>query len=353
MFNAKQYIRIRITSLPKANCTDMVGFSENVVHILIPVIVCVGVLGVFSIVGNVLVCYVFIFRMKTTTHNFLISSLSVFGLLSTVVCMALATGRMTRYYTFRLESICKAGMFLDSVLILMTIFILIIIAVDRYLKICRPMETQMTRKVAEISIGVAVCVSVLFGSPRLSVYIVKSVEATKPNGTQCIHDTNTVFTLYRTVTALLIIGLTVVLIVLYASIGIAVRRHKCSFQLSDRANNPRASINVRSPSLSRQNQNMFDKSTLIGFFVTLMFVISYFPALALKIIICFTKEDLMNKYPLGYYICQHMYIINDAVNPIIYGALNTEFRNHVVQMMRSISRRLKTSNSVSSRLELI
>ena len=280
--------------------------------------------------------------MKKTTHNFLISSLSVFGLLGTIVGMAVAIERIVKHNTYTSQTGCKAGVFFELLFILITIFVLIIIAADRYLKICKPVKTQMTRKVAGISIGGATIVSIMISCPRISIYGISNVVESDGDGnaTQCkkICDDAT-YAVYNVTLAVLFITLTMAITVMYALIRRTVRRHGTSLQ-QNTATRSRESMSVKYPSMSRSSQSMLDKTSGIGLAITMVFIVSFFPSLVITLLELVDKNIMSSssrdKGSLAINICLRMYFINDAVNPIIYGVMNTEFRSNVVQLVNNI-----------------
>ena len=105
----------------------------------------ISVLSSFGVIGNGLVLFLYKFKMPQTEERFFIPYLAVADLLSTV-CLACLGISLNYYYTdFPNETLCQMLHYFSWQTTSWSAFILLMIYVSRYLKICRPTGKQMTR----------------------------------------------------------------------------------------------------------------------------------------------------------------------------------------------------------------
>ncbi|KAK7479094.1 hypothetical protein BaRGS_00029686 [Batillaria attramentaria] len=87
---------------------------------------------------------------------------------------------------------------------------------------------------------------------------------------------------------------------------------------------------VRKGRRRRSTTRSVDKTTIVAFSVTLVFVISFLPYLALMFVRAVIKDfdyTLHTPAQLNFYnIFIRFYLLNSAANPVIYGVLNEKFR---------------------------
>ena len=358
--------------------------NEEVARTLIPAMVYVGVTMLFGIFGNALVCFVFITKMKRGTQNFLITCLAVFDLLSSLLAMPVEITDMRFYYTFPSDIVCKFSRFVNSFLAVSSICTLMSIAVDRYLKVCRPLNVQMQLREGKISVGVAVITGLIFSWPTAVIYGLRPVETQTHGimGKNCNSLDGSLYLWYHFILAIAFVAFTTALAVLYGLVGMAAKRHKrymrkmsvdvrisasgrnasvtslesstCEVRLSDMENTQTQSLpHVQSLSPSESHsyvkapkqqkpksaQSFKNKTTLIGFTVTLVFVVSFLPFISLMAVGAFAKsfDNHLKPAPLvAYNVFVRSYFINSAANPFIYGVLNIRFRKESVRLMRKM-----------------
>ena len=352
---------------------DLFDINEQIAVTLIPAMVYVGVMMLFGVVGNILVCFVFITKMKKGTQNFLITSLAVFDLLSSLLAMPVEIADMRYFYTFRSEVACKLLRFINALCCLSSIVTLLAIAVDRYLKVCRPMKTQMKLQQAKLSVGIAVCAGLLFSWPAFVIYGIRTVETETSGvfGSDCSTSDGMIRTqyplVYHAVLALGFITLTITLAVLYGLICVSAKKHtrymtrtsdiqkpfsgekdssvsslECStsnVRLSHIANvQPRLSKESTKGETTRKRR-VKDKTTIIGFVVTLVFVMSFLPFLSLVGARSFFKDfdyNLKGAAMVAFNVFIRSYFVNSAANPIIYGVLNVRFREESIRLFKRV-----------------
>ncbi|XP_021344393.1 alpha-2B adrenergic receptor-like [Mizuhopecten yessoensis] len=122
--------------------------NDSYVSILLPVIIVIGVLMVLGLCGNPLVIYFYGCRMKTTASYMFIVTLAIFDLLSCVISLPMEISDLINFYTFDSAATCRALRFVNYFSSIGSGTTLIAIAVDRFRKICKPFDAQITDKMA-------------------------------------------------------------------------------------------------------------------------------------------------------------------------------------------------------------
>lgn len=206
--------------------------NEEFTRLVLPAIVILAVLFVVGVVGNSLVLYVYNRRLHKGTIRWFIQALAVFDLLSCLVAIPGEIVDMRINYTFGLSPMCQV---LRTVSMFCTVgsgVTLIVVAVERYKRICTPLRRQISPKEAQIIIGLCAAVAVVCASPAAVLYGQQS-KATDHHlirGSDCsTADTfkGTVFPLvFSAFQCLLFVGGALVLVVLYVLIGRKIWTHE-------------------------------------------------------------------------------------------------------------------------------
>lgn len=203
---------------------------------LYPVIFSYAFIMVVGVVGNALVLLVYSMRYKRSPARvyilFLASvdfSICLFGLPYHLI-------DLTHPYTYSDELSCQILTFIISNLFHMSIFGLIVVAVDRYLKICHPLGTfQVSYFGKKRACFAAVVTAVLLSWPYLILYGPSEMEAPATNltGHACFFHTKYLETSYPFIYTLITLSVclfsTLLLVVLYTVIcHRIIVRYKCS-----------------------------------------------------------------------------------------------------------------------------
>lgn len=200
--------------------------NDEAVETLIPAIVFIVLLMVIGVIGNPIVVYFYGFKLKPTPSYLFIVALAVFDFLVCTVSMPLELVDLIRFYTFESTEACKLLRFINYLIAISSGCILIAIAVDRYRKICRPFESQITMKMAKIIIPCVLFGSVCISWPSFVFYSVVEVNLTEISGAigqDCttIRDESYKFyiTLYNGILFLCFVTAITSLTVLYCLVG--------------------------------------------------------------------------------------------------------------------------------------
>jgi hypothetical protein len=119
---------------------------------------------VVGVLGNGSVLYVYSTKFRATNHRQFILYLASIDLMACSVCIPLQIADINFPYMFYVVVVCKLMVFLLTIIVLGPAVLLVLVAVERYLKICRPFGRQMTLVVARwLTLGaflIAICMAV-------------------------------------------------------------------------------------------------------------------------------------------------------------------------------------------------
>ncbi|KAK7091948.1 uncharacterized protein [Littorina saxatilis] len=255
------------------NTTDdylakLTHLNDDIAQDLIPAMVFVGLLMVLGLVGNILACFIFVFRLRMSTQHFLIVCLAVFDLLSCTIAMPTEIVDMRYFLMFENEFACRLLRFVNSYCAFASILTLIVIAVDRYRKVCSPLKRQMTLQNVKVSVVIVLFVALLFAIPAAIVYGIRTAETEDPmiHGHDCsTNDSvkNTAIPLvYNTVLFVAFLVILVTLTIIYVKIWREMKRHNRYMARNSDANVGR--FYLASLSLSSVSENHKDNSDYVS-----------------------------------------------------------------------------------------
>ena len=205
---------------------DIYDLSHEKAAALIPVIVIISILMVIGLVGNPLVVYFYGFRMKPTASYMFIVMLAICDMISCAISMPLEIYDMVHFYSFENIGACKTFRFVNYASSIASGALLIAIAVDRFRKICKPFDAQISNNLAKWIIAICVGFSFLVSWPSAVFYSVVNVNITENPATigfDCTtirdNDYKIFITIYNMFLFFLFLATMIVLIVLYCLVG--------------------------------------------------------------------------------------------------------------------------------------
>ncbi|XP_055998529.1 neuropeptide S receptor-like isoform X2 [Ostrea edulis] len=149
---------------------DVMELDRRMASTLLPVVVYVAILMVLGIIGNVVVCYIYIFRWKRTTVKYFIGSLAAYDFVTSIVCMPIEIVMLRNPVTLNDPHLCKFLRFIRSMTSLGAGFMLVVIAVDRYLRICKLSKPQIQVPLAKKLCVMTGGIGLLFSWPCLILF---------------------------------------------------------------------------------------------------------------------------------------------------------------------------------------
>ncbi|KAK3599664.1 hypothetical protein CHS0354_029125 [Potamilus streckersoni] len=185
--------------------------------LLVPVTVFCVIVMVLGLLGNTLV--IIIHKLMPT--RIFIVCLSALDITTCIVGIPYHVLDLMNTYTYVYPIACKLLTFLMTMPMTASMFILVIVAFDRYLKLCKPLRSQHTNLESIRTCVIAVSCSLVMASPYTLLYGQSTIRTGVGNitGSQCFFDDAFAYTLFPIVyigfKLLLLVIVTLVLIVVY------------------------------------------------------------------------------------------------------------------------------------------
>ena len=228
-----------VTDYPQ-NVTDLYEtleeLNERYANALIPVSVLLGIFAVTGILGNILVLAVFTAASQYKNNNFRIFVICL-AIIDLITCVSLVPAEMAKirsHFSFPSATPCKVKCFFNTFGTAAAAFVLLVISVDRFRKVCQPLKRQIVPEQA-----VKILVAVLIMAFLLSFPAPILCGISTANKTNMYNTTTTVYMctaekkyqksvwrwLYKSSLTVCLIIVSVALIVMYSLIGRTVIRH--------------------------------------------------------------------------------------------------------------------------------
>ncbi|CAG5132185.1 unnamed protein product [Candidula unifasciata] len=190
---------------------------------------------VTGLIGNVLVLVVYSKKFRLNPTKVLIMTIASFDLIANVGAIPSEINIMFDSWNFKSPSVCKSKVFLGSFTTVGGAISLLVVAVVRYRKVCRPYDWQVSIRQAIIASIVTAIISFLFAIPYIIIYGVTTRKTPCPNikGHECFADDAFFYTVWPLVNnilfVLLYLSLSVSMVVLYVLIGVTAWKHSRMF----------------------------------------------------------------------------------------------------------------------------
>ena len=346
-------------------------------------IVFISILMVTGFIGNLHVLVVYTLRMKPSNHRTFICCLAIVDMIACVVAMPFTLVNLTKPLTFDNSNVCRVMITLNYGICSSCGIVLVVISIDRYRKICHPLEWQLSHRVAMIACILAVVVSVALSSPAFFLFGYSTVETRYTNitGVRCSTDDRFNGTNYPTIFNLVLIvlvsGAVCVVAVLYALIsrvmlkrgkqgpskrmgrmnkhiikrkqnnlvaeaifsttnvmpnygeliGLSVSSDKYTMP-DDRSDNTEFKCHIHVKHRASKHKET-RRITVTFFIIIAVYMLSYIPILILKIIAfintrCFQNLSIPSAVVLN--IFNRFFFVNNVANPMIYLFLDLKYR---------------------------
>ena len=143
------------TTVEQLNHAEILG--------LIPMFIFLVLISIIGIPGNGLVCYIYRNKYGGSSSKWFIFFLAAVDLVMCVIIVPCEIATSMFQFTFTNSVLCKLTVFMNNWALMTLAFILIIVSVDRYRKVCRSLGWQIDYKRAKglsvASIGAAFIIS--------------------------------------------------------------------------------------------------------------------------------------------------------------------------------------------------
>ena len=342
---------------------------------------------VLGILGNAIVIINYSFRMKRNKDDrYFIPHLAVLDLMACVFRSSLELAMNLNPVNFRGRILCKLFWLPTNVFAIASIFLLLVIAVQRYLKICRPFGVQMTIFWKRFALCSCIISAIVFAIPLLLYN--EEIKVTNPvnnvTGYVCDIDVKRyygtgfiTYTMTASFTSLVImIFLTILNILIGRTIyhQIKAKHMRKVRQNSDaqsmRSFMSRAKMNI-APDVSeymsetdgesqqktcmiactqrnKTQTNSLNKTSKSGkmtcshrysfmfMAIGVAFILSYVPRLIMLVISLYDPKffgKISDAQLALVAFSREMNVVNNVVNPFIYGFFDGKFRNETKKLL--------------------
>ncbi|XP_059155165.1 uncharacterized protein LOC131940492 isoform X3 [Physella acuta] len=219
------------------------SLNNHFMVIVLPAIVVLGILMLIGGVGNSLVLYVYTWKKNCGTITRFIQALAMFDLLSCCIAIPGEIIDMTNNYTFGRNIFCQSVRTLNLFCTVGSGCTLVVVAIDRYKRICSPLKRQISPKEALFILLSCALLSICISMPTAFVFGGKTVTTNNSlvNGSDCSINDRFAGTFFPLIyngfqMTLFIIG-ALILIILYSIIARRIiyqarrqqRRHSFNF----------------------------------------------------------------------------------------------------------------------------
>ncbi|CAC5419410.1 unnamed protein product [Mytilus coruscus] len=318
-----------------------------------------------GIVGNAAV--IFIYRdsgqHKPKSYKQFIFILAVVDLISCILNCILNI--MLVIGTSFLENmvVCKTMRFLCHVIAVTSAFILFVIAFQRYLFVCKPFKSQMTPCIRKFSIIMCGMLSTALSSPVLVFYGTSETKYTKISSCEVMDSYvrskellayNIIFIL---VTIIVITGISLMYFAILRTIKVKqVPGNGVKFSRSNTStDNITMTVDINHSMLSLNNRLYMYASTsflstrkthlsfrqhmltLMFITVTIFCIVSSAPRRIIEFEEVFDKsaaKERLGGHDFLYRFLYTLYILNNVVNPYIYGLFDRDLRNKLKRICK-------------------
>lgn len=203
---------------------------------LLPSMIYVSILLAMGIPGNTLILYVYGKLWNKTTSRIFILALAAFDLFNSLCSISIEIFILVRFLIFDIPTLCKVSRFITCILNNGSTFILVVIAYDRFRRICQPLRVPFNPKIAKKIVMYSVIFGFLTGWPALFLYGTFSVPIPIPQtnyvvvGKTCLIDDAMTSKIYPLLWIMFLLlshfSVDITLVVLYTCVGRAVFKRR-------------------------------------------------------------------------------------------------------------------------------
>ena len=150
----------------KSTVTDE-DLSEEMKIAVLPVTILIGVEACLGIAGNIFILIIYSLRYRRCNFKYFVICMSLIDLTSCLTTLPGEIYSQLHWYSYKYEWICKTKSYFNVFIVWSSALSLLLLAYDRYRKICRPLDWQFdpswARRLCVISIAVSAVVSAPVG----------------------------------------------------------------------------------------------------------------------------------------------------------------------------------------------
>ncbi|XP_053396892.1 cholecystokinin receptor type A-like [Mercenaria mercenaria] len=140
-------------------------FNEDYTRRVLPVSIIFGLTASLGFIANLLVVYVYGMKYKRCNFKYFLFVMGVIGLVQCTMMLPTQVAEMHYWFAFPTSWLCRVSAYVFGYTVIDCYFVLLLIALDRFRKVCRPYNWQIQPNTAKklcITVSVA---SLIFATP--------------------------------------------------------------------------------------------------------------------------------------------------------------------------------------------
>lgn len=150
------------------NFTTAERFNQITFYLRIPALVFLCIVLPIGIFGNACVIYIYGFRLKKSNVFFFITLLACSDITSCLFVIPLEMYRIHNYYAYPLDATCRLQSYVLFASYINSTLLLLIISIERYIKVCQSATRQMRAKLAKRLGMITIILAMLLALPSAS-----------------------------------------------------------------------------------------------------------------------------------------------------------------------------------------
>ena len=333
---------------------------------LLPVDIFLSIVLMVGIIGNIFVIFIFATKMRKDKKEarYFIPILALSDVMVCITSLIDIISNTLHWTSFHSDVLCKTLVFSLLQTMMMSDAFLLAIAVQRFVKICRPTAKQMTLFWRRIAIVLVIVTNTLYSIPTAivsgvqeSAVVYKNMNITVEGCATGNNQFPRLQLIYYSILIFIFVANIVVTAGLYTPIALVIyRRFRIRRIQSAGINMPsyeesetdktsgNASVSIAngddSAKLTRQN-HIHDKQSktnfnLMFFVIIFAYLVSYIPTAVVLIYV--TLDDTIwatSSYGeiRSYFFLIRTYVFNHAANPFVYAYFDSEIRSHMMFLL--------------------
>ncbi|GAB1598375.1 hypothetical protein Ahia01_000114600 [Argonauta hians] len=301
------------------NTTTIESINQAMFYLAIPSLILISTLMCIGIVGNTATLYIYGFRLKKLPVYIFFISLSIFDMIACLFAIPIEMVGVIYPVMYPSTILCKLEKFLVLFSSVSSTQTLLVIAVERYNKICRHTKPQLTVSQAKVIIIVIVCFSIPISLPGGLFFDKATIPITSIlEGQICGYTLGyeKIFEIYFLIYLIINFSILIILFVLHYIIWKYAKEH--------------ADYMATMESFKKNNENSYKKvrqTNKILIYITVLYAISFIPSLIIVV-----TNPLLDGIQLSEFVFSlreigfRMWYFNGAINPLVYGLMNNRSR---------------------------
>ena len=369
-------------------------------ELFLPYAILYSLVAVAGIVGNAFVLFMYLVKLRRTQKEirFFIPLLAIFDLLLCVFAALFFVGNNTPLLAVLINNgLCKTSYFFLAFAMITSNALLLAIAIQRYLRVCRPLGRQMTLFWRRLAAVLVITSSVIYAVPTVIISGVttstteyKGINISNPHCSPA----NEQYPRFQLIYYLVIFGIGIANLIstscLYTPIMRAIYRHfrkntayvnvdgeytmvlqgrrkvaddACSEKYEeididyttardakfvengspnvfevDKENTIEKEKNISQNRIMQRGTNTRATNFNFMFFIIiLLYIFAYVPTMAMTILLQIMKIDIYSTYSEYFGLLRFFagfYVINHVVNPFIYAYFDMQMRKYLSHLCR-------------------